>query len=640
MAIAMSAVAVAQFTPGQDSPVATGRSPVSIATGDFNGDGVPDLAVVNSSDNSVTVLLGNGSGGFIAAGNPIAVGAGAAAIAAWGYVACNPQCVVQDGVAVANSMDNTVSVLQSNANGSAFTAVTGSPLAVGLRPVYVAVADVNNDGVPDLAVANSGDHTVTVLLGLAKGGFAPATGSPFAAGSKPVFIAVADLNGDYLPDLAIVNAGDDTLTVLLGDGKGGFAPASGTPYAVGRTPLSVAAADFNKDGTADLAIANSGDNTVTVLLGTGMGGFTAALNSPFAVGKAPSAIAAADFNRDNSFDLAVANSGDNTVAVLLGDGAGGFAAAPYSPLVVGSNPEFGAIADFNGDGKPDMAIANSGSNNLTVLLNGYLAGIPAPRVLSAASAAATVSSGEIVAIYGADFANTAASATTVPLPKELGGVSAVFKVVDIIGEPVYSGAMPMFYVSPTQINAQIPAGASFPPCNQGSGSVYSTSIEIATPFGGQTAPVNATPVPAPALFTANENGTGPVIAQFVTNLPDGTQQIIDTAECPAGVGTCIPVPLDVTAGPSALVLYGTGISEYSTFPNGLTVTAGNQPLQVFYAGPSPQYVALDQINVWMPASLAGLGTVNLTVGVSGTTPGLGANCSFAVTSNIVTIDIQ
>ena len=144
----------------------------------------------------------------------------------------------------------------------------------------------------------------------------------------------------------------------------------------------------------------------------------------------------------------------------------------------------------------------------------------------------------------------------------------------------------------------------------------------------------------PGLFTANETGKGVAAAQFVTNLPDGTQTIMQVAECPGGTGTFVPVPLNVNAGSSALVLWGTGISEYSTFPQGLTVMAGNQPLQVFYAGPSAQYAGLDQINVWMPSSLAGSGMVNLSVTLTGTTPGVASTCSFNVTSNVVTIDIE
>ncbi|MGO4880137.1 MAG: hypothetical protein ACLP59_04870 [Bryobacteraceae bacterium] len=285
----------------------------------------------------------------------------------------------------------------------------------------------------------------------------------------------------------------------------------------------------------------------------------------------------------------------------------------------------------------DAQVARDGQTDLA----GTASTPPAIQVLSAASATAPVSAGAIVAIYGANFANATASAATVPLPTELGGVSADFDVADILGQPVFKGAMPLFYVSPTQINAQIPANALFPACNQGSGSVYSTSIQIiTTALGQQTAMVNTTAAPAPGLFAANETGIGVAAAQFVTNLPDGTQTITDVASCPGGLGTCVPVPLNVAAGTSALVLWGTGISEYSGFPNGLTVLAGNRQLQVFYAGPSPQYVGLDQINVWMPSSLDGLGIVDVSVVVSGTTPGVVANCAFNVTSNAVTIEIQ
>jgi uncharacterized protein (TIGR03437 family) len=115
---------------------------------------------------------------------------------------------------------------------------------------------------------------------------------------------------------------------------------------------------------------------------------------------------------------------------------------------------------------------------------------------------------------------------------------------------------------------------------------------------------------------------------------------MEVAECPAGPGTCVPVPLNVTLGTSALVLWGTGISEYSTFPQGLTVTAGDQPLQVFYAGPSAQYMGLDQINAWLPSSLAGSGVLNVSVSLTGSTLGVGSTCGFDVASNAVTIDIE
>ena len=161
---------------------------------------------------------------------------------------------------------------------------------------------------------------------------------------------------------------NNNVTLLLGNGTGGFAAASGSPFAVGSTPYSVAVGDFNGDGKPDLAVANEFNNNVTVLLGDGTGGFAEAPGSPFAVGSTPSFVAAGDFNGDGKLDL-VTTSTDNNVTVLLGNGTGGFASASGSPFPVGTFPLSVAVGDFNADGEPDLAIANYFGNSVTVLLN-------------------------------------------------------------------------------------------------------------------------------------------------------------------------------------------------------------------------------------------------------------------------------
>ena len=362
--LAASTAANAQFTPAPGSPFAVGTNPWSAAVGDFNGDGKPDLAVANESSNNVTVLLGNGSGGFTAAsGSPFAAGANPYSVAVGDFNGDG-----KPDLAVANYSSNNVTVLLGNGSGG-FTAASGSPFAVGLLPVSVAVGDFNGDGKPDLAVANDADGNVTVLLGNGSGGFTAASGSPFAAGANPFSVAVGDFNGDGKPDLAFANYSSNNVTVLLGNGSGGFTPASGSPFAVGTGPASVAVGDFNGDGKPDLAVANF--NNVTVLLGNGSGGFTAAAGSPFAVGARPYSVAVADFNGDGNPDLAAANLDSDNVTVLLGNGSGGFTAASGSPFAVGTGPASVAVGDFNGDGKPDLAVANLyfTSNNVTVLLN-------------------------------------------------------------------------------------------------------------------------------------------------------------------------------------------------------------------------------------------------------------------------------
>jgi hypothetical protein len=139
----------------------------------------------------------------------------------------------------------------------------------------VSVGDFNGDGNQDLAVANEYSNSVSVLLGNGSGGFTAATGSPYSTGSYPVSLAVGDFNGDGIQDLAVANEYSNSISVLLGNGSGGFTAATGSPFSVGSDPLSVAVGDFNGDGIQDLAVANVYGYNVTILLGNGSGGFTA-----------------------------------------------------------------------------------------------------------------------------------------------------------------------------------------------------------------------------------------------------------------------------------------------------------------------------------------------------------------------------
>jgi uncharacterized protein (TIGR03437 family) len=377
--------------PATGSPIATGTRPNSVAIGDFNGDGKADFAIADSGDNTVTVLIGDGAGGFSAgSGMPIPVGLRPESLAVGDFNGDGKQ-----DLAVANASGGNVTVLLGNGLGG-FAPVNGSPFTVGTTPLAIAVGDFNADGIQDLAIANSSGGNVTVLLGNGSGGFAAVSGSPFAVGTTPTSITVGDFNGDGAQDLAVANQGDSTVTVLLGNGLGGFAAAKGSPFSVGTGPFSVAVGDFNLDGKADLATANFNGNTETVLLGDGAGGFAEVSGSPFAVGSSPYSVAVGDFNGDGKPDLFTANFNSNNVTILVGDGAGGFTAATGSPFGAGTNPVSLVVGDFNGDGIQDLATANNGSNDITVRL-----GVPPLTITLSPNSISTITGGSVSASFSA-----------------------------------------------------------------------------------------------------------------------------------------------------------------------------------------------------------------------------------------------
>ena len=261
------------------------------------------------------------------------------------------------------------SASQSAPQSYIVTAVFGSGFApahnygAALFPYSVAVADFNGDGKADLAIANAHSDTVSVLLGNGDGSFQ--TEVPYTVGNAPQSVVAGDVNGDGIVDLVVVNTGDSNLEVLLGNGNGTF--RSGGTFMVQANPLDVVIGDFNLDGKLDLAVANGPNSAgVSILLGNGDGTFQAF--APYAAGTNANSLAVGDFNGDGKPDLAVTDLINNDVNVLLGNGDGTFHAATSSPFMVDSGPTSIAVGDFNGDGKPDLAVANGTSNDVSVLL--------------------------------------------------------------------------------------------------------------------------------------------------------------------------------------------------------------------------------------------------------------------------------
>ena len=286
-----------------------------------------------------------------------------------------------------------------------FTARVDYP--VGANPSSVAVGDFNGDGVPDFATANFGANTVSVLLGNGDGTFQAAQ-TYATAGFNPEFVAVGDVNLDGRQDLAVAQSGStpSLVSVLLGNGDGSFQPAR--IFATGQGSLSVAIGDVNGDGRPDLVAANYYSNDVSVLLGNGDGTFQAAQSFPTA-GMNPVTVAVGDFNGDGRPDLAVTNGANTTsgavpgnLAVLLGNGDGTFQAA--RTIDVGITPAFVAVRDVNGDGRPDLAVANFRSNDVSVLLGNGDGTFQAPRNFDTGTGPLSIAVGDVNSDGQADLA--------------------------------------------------------------------------------------------------------------------------------------------------------------------------------------------------------------------------------------------
>ena len=236
----------------------------------------------------------------------------------------------------------------------------GVHLPVGEGPGVVVIADVNRDGRGDILAVNHGSNNISVYLGNGKGRFAEAKGSPFAAGQSPNDIAIGDFNGDNKLDLAIPNHSVKYVTVLLGDGQGSFSFAPGSPFAVPSNPHphGIAAADFNGDAKLDLAMDSWGEDKVLVMFGNGDG----TVQTPgvkFDVGRSPyERLRSADLNGDGHPDIVTSNWRGKSISVLLGDGKGKFALVGGANIPVPDAPFSLAIADYNGDHHPDIAVGH------------------------------------------------------------------------------------------------------------------------------------------------------------------------------------------------------------------------------------------------------------------------------------------
>jgi Bacterial Ig-like domain (group 3)/FG-GAP-like repeat len=404
-------------------PNATGATPTQVAVGDFNEDGIPDMAVTASADNAIDIFLGKGDGNFASARRvPVSTS--------------TPVALVEgdfnhDGhldLAVLNSppgAQGSVSILLGQGSGLFSLFKTYS---VGNGPTALAVADFDGDSNLDLAVVVSNQQggssipgVVTILLGQSDGSF-QAQSTLYSIGLNAQSIAIGDFNGDGRPDLAVVSgtgSQQNQVSIFLNEGAGTFQSIAGVPVSASGVLTSIAAADFDGDGNQDLAftLANNSASSLLVYGGAGNGSFH--LISTLFPGQNPSWVVAGDVNGDGRPDLMVANSTDSTVSTFLNNGSGTFQAQTI--VSVGATPAALALADLNADGKPDLAVVNEGEATAQVL-RGSGDGAFRPGSYTMSSTPVSVTHGDFNRDGFADLAVlTADNTVTVLLNDQRGG---------------------------------------------------------------------------------------------------------------------------------------------------------------------------------------------------------------------------
>nr|WP_284731537.1 FG-GAP-like repeat-containing protein [Planktothrix agardhii] len=340
-------IGVLDFAPKVD--FTTGTSPKSVSIGDLNGDGKPDLAVGNVGK---TVLI----------------------------------------------------FLNTTATGA--TTPTFAPkvdFTTDYNPISVSIGDFNGDGKPDLATVNSSSarQTVSILLNttatnptasiLLNTGATTPTFAPkvdFTTSSSSQSVSIGDFNGDGKPDLAVTNVNDDTASIFLNTTPTFATLATFAPkvdFTTGTSPKSVSIGDFNGDGKPDLALANFVSRNASILLNTTATGATTPTFAPkvdFTTSSGSQSVSIGDFNGDGKPDLAVTNVGNDAASILLNTTATGATTPTFARKVefrTGSDPQSVSIGDINGDGLPDLAVANSFSDTVSILLNTTATVTPTPE---------------------------------------------------------------------------------------------------------------------------------------------------------------------------------------------------------------------------------------------------------------------
>ena len=350
-----------------------GAKPTGLAFVDVNHDNFPDIVATNFLSQDVTVNLGNGQGAFgarirsLVSATPFAI-----AVGDW-----NGDTHID--VATVNTSQDNISILQGTGTGT-FNNLT--QIAVGDAPNDIVAADFNADTILDLAVVNGNSNSVQIWRGDGAGGFALNLTLATGTGSVPSAASAADLNGDTRPDLVICARALDQVKVYIANGAGGF--NNPVNLSTGFGPRASRADDINKDGFQDLLVAQSyvsGTGELAFLTGNGSGSSWSA-PTILSTGPVPTSLATGDFNKDGNLDVITSNLTGNSVSIFETTAAGAFITADKVPLGTGAFPTSIVVADFNKDGKPDVATTDEANDRVVTARGNGTGGFLAPVNIS------------------------------------------------------------------------------------------------------------------------------------------------------------------------------------------------------------------------------------------------------------------
>ncbi|MBI3003909.1 MAG: VCBS repeat-containing protein, partial [Ignavibacteriales bacterium] len=383
-------ITASSFVPKVD--FATGTNPSSVVIADFDTDGKSDLALTNESNNTVSVFRNTSTSGSITAGSFTArvnftTGSSPGGVAFGDFDG--------DGkldLAVTNYSSNTVSVFHNSSTTGSITSGSFAAkvdFATETGPTGIAIYDLDEDGKPDIAVTNYTDFTVSILRNtstsgsITAGSFAPKVN--FTTGFYPWGIAIGDVDQDTKPDLVIANylsnlgSGQPSSVAVFRNTSTSGSITTGSfsakvEFTTGTSPAAVALGDLDGDGKLDLAISDYNSNMVSLFRNTGSSGsISFATKVDFTTGSNTHSLSIGDIDGDGKPDIAITNRSSNTVSVLTNTSStGSITSSSFSAkvdFVTGNTPSDVSIGDLDGDGKPELIVANQASNTVSVFRN-------------------------------------------------------------------------------------------------------------------------------------------------------------------------------------------------------------------------------------------------------------------------------